>query len=414
MKYLWTLLLLLSVVVFGQAQLSEQTNVKFGDKVCKEGDVNRDLTMSVGDSKEIIFKPELRIDTWGGECLFKLDLRSDTTAMMSNVVKSTHNLSDKITMTQDATVGYSMYKRADGNFEWEIILTRKPDTNLFEWKIETSGYEWVYQPTIAEEPLEIGEERPDSVEGSYAVYHATKGNDFVRIIGKDTTYETYGTSKAFHVYRVKVIDDKPETSWCVLNVDTVKNKLSITVPQKFLDDAKYQVIIDPTFGHSSEGASTFFVSFCAGFYKETDKLNTGATDYKITELHIYAKDDGSDGSLGVAAYTSAGGAWNLPLNRLATAEAIAITSSSVAQFNVTGLNQALAQSTWYGVCLGNPTGSPHIAYDWNNAYNSKRNNSALPSSWTHNSYDNLRYSAWATYEEAGEPEAAGQVIMIQQ
>lgn len=410
LKYL-LIFLLFPVIVFGQLELSKQTTVKFGDKPCVTGNINRDLTMSVGDSKSATFKPQLKIEAWGGECLFTIDLRTDTMATMSHVTKTTHNLSDKMTMTQDALVSHEIYKRDDGNLEWEIILASKPDTNVFEWDIETSGYEWLYQPTIVEVPLEIGEGRPDSVEGSYAVYHATKGNDFVRIRGKDTTYENYRTGKAFHIYRPKVIDDAGKTSWCILHVDTLENKLTVIVPQKFLDDAKYPVTIDPTFGFSSEGGANLVMSKALGNRESVYTLSTGATDYEITEFHAYLREtEEGTASCDIAAYTVT---VTNPVSRLAVGETFLIDGSTAMQYDITGLSQSLAQSTKYTICLGDEDGAVSLRRDYSTGANSLTEFPPLLATWIHWVNGNHRITMWATYEEAGEePEPTSQVIFI--
>jgi len=90
--------------------------------------------------------------------------------------------------------------------------------------------------------------RPPDVVGSYAVYHESKIN------GK------YKTGKAFHIYRPKAFDSNGNTVWCNLKIDEAKGLLKIVIPQDFLDKAVYPVVIDPTFGYTSAGASAYSFS----------------------------------------------------------------------------------------------------------------------------------------------------------
>src|SRR5690606_132791 len=95
---------------------------------------------------------------------------------------------------------------------------------------------------------------PENVKGSYAVYHVSKKN---HIKGK----KNYGSGKAFHIFRPKVHDAEGNETWADLLIEN--GELIITVPQEFLDKAIYPIIIDPTFGEDSQGAS-YYGSFGAG------------------------------------------------------------------------------------------------------------------------------------------------------
>jgi len=92
--------------------------------------------------------------------------------------------------------------------------------------------------------------RPDNVVGSYAVYHATKKNN------------EYMTGKAFHIYRPIAEDAVGNKAWCAIHIDghlDPKN-LTITVPQQFLDEAVYPVVIDPDFGYLIAGGTEYIIA----------------------------------------------------------------------------------------------------------------------------------------------------------
>ena len=139
------------------------------------------------------------------------------------------------------------YKKDDENFEIEIELKTKPATNVFDFTITgAENLDFFYQPALTPEEIAEGASRPENVIGSYAVYHKTKANHRVGSTN-------YATGKAFHIYRPKAIDANGVEVWAELLY--LNGILSVTVPQKFLDEAVYPVRVDPTFGYTSLGAS---------------------------------------------------------------------------------------------------------------------------------------------------------------
>ena len=256
MRYLIIFLLLFGVahaqgVGNSESSVIKLDQVKFNSKIKA-----RYLTCQVGDSTVAVYEPSLNITAWGDECRFSIDLGSDPSCDLSGVNPLTGlaNGSDEITLA-GTHVSYKIYRRRDGNLEWEIVLSAVPDTNVFTYDIETEGLDFWYQPELTKDEVGRGYERPDSVVGSYTVYHLTKSNNMRRIIGKDTTYWDYKTGKAFHIYRPLAIDANHDSAWCDLDIDTKTRELTITVRQGYLDGAAYPVSIDPTIGYTTEGSS---------------------------------------------------------------------------------------------------------------------------------------------------------------
>jgi len=148
----------------------------------------------------------------------------------------------------------------EGGVEYEAILKEKPPVNALSFPIDTKNLDWFYQPPL-DQKLNVSAydfvnathaikdgivmvHRPENTVGSYAVYHAYKRNN------------EYKTGKAFHLYRPKAIDANGKETWLDLKVE--KGKLTITISQEFLDAAAYPIIIDPTFGYTTEGS--YYVS----------------------------------------------------------------------------------------------------------------------------------------------------------
>ena len=119
----------------------------------------------------------------------------------------------------------------DAAFEYDCILEREPDNNVITLLMEGSEkFDFFRQPDFLQNPL---------LAGSYAVY-------------KKETLVGEGTGKLCHIHRPEIIDAKGRRCWGDLSV--VGNKLCITIPEKWLSDAAYPVIVDPTVGTSTDGS----------------------------------------------------------------------------------------------------------------------------------------------------------------
>ncbi|GAI69821.1 unnamed protein product, partial [marine sediment metagenome] len=138
-----------------------------------------------------------------------------------------------------------MVQCEDGGVRFELVLKVKPLANSFTIPIKSKNLRFSYQSFLTEQDIKEGVGRPLNVEGSYAVYHATKKNN------------QYITGKAFHIYRPVAEDTLGNKAWCSLHVDGYINpkNLTITIPQQFLDEAIYPVTVDPDFGFTTIGGS---------------------------------------------------------------------------------------------------------------------------------------------------------------
>jgi hypothetical protein len=137
----------------------------------------------------------------------------------------------------------------DGGLELELVLNTKPATNVFAFKVDgAEAFDWFYQPPLTPEQIASGRHRPDNVVDSFAVYHKSKRDHRSGGIN-------YGAGKAFHVYRPKLIDAKGVETWGAL--EFADGVLTVVIPQAALDDAAYPAIIDPTFGYTGTGGSTY-------------------------------------------------------------------------------------------------------------------------------------------------------------
>ena len=118
------------------------------------------------------------------------------------------------------------------------------------------------------------------LKGSFAVY-------------KKETLIGEGTGKLCHIHRPEIIDARGRRCWGDLSI--AGNCLCITIPEKWLGEAAYPVIVDPVVGTNTIGTqltspvfSSYYV-FCK--YPVTEKITGLCTAY------IYCCDEWSLGTL---------------------------------------------------------------------------------------------------------------------
>jgi len=118
----------------------------------------------------------------------------------------------------------------DTVFEYDCILLKEPESNVIALRIEgAEHYDFFRQPDFLKNPL---------LAGSYAVY-------------KKQTWVGEGTGKLCHIHRPELIDNRGRRCWGDLSV--VEDMLYITIPEEWLGEASYPVIVDPVIGTSTVG-----------------------------------------------------------------------------------------------------------------------------------------------------------------
>jgi hypothetical protein len=174
----------------------------------------------------------------------------------------------------------------DGGHEFEVILKEKPKTNILEFSIETKGLEFFYQSALTETEIAEGANHPENVVDSYAVYYKDCPANYVD--GK-----LYRTGKAFHIYRIKATDANGVSVWGKQNIDVDKKLHTIELPQDFLDNAVYPVVVDPTFGYTTKGGSGtigagywYFYQFATGGNGTINSITSFIGNYNNTTPQI--------------------------------------------------------------------------------------------------------------------------------
>jgi hypothetical protein len=279
--------------------------------------------------------------------------------------------------------------------KWDIEFKEKPSTNVFEWEITYSeGIEFYYQPALTSDDIDRGRIRPENVVGSYAVYCDKSGHH------KDAdgnTIVNYRAGKLLHIYRPLCIDAKGNKEWAELTIS--KGKLSITIPQKYLDEAAYPVTLDPDLGYTSVGESTLTDST----YREAHHDTTDASGGDTSTISVYVADlmAGGPWYMNVGIYNDS----SKPNTIMATSVQFAPGGTGWRSVNYVA---TLAGSTKYWIAFSFKQSDSRIdvAYDtvengWE-YYKAVGTEEALPSSWgTGDGTYTSRFSLYATYTTGG-------------
>jgi len=360
----------------------------------------RNLTAQIGDPLEQNFKPELKLSMWDGECYVKINLngKGTPTKLSEAAVNLLTRNEQSRAVIAASDISHDIYVKDNGDLEWDIILPSKPTSNEFVFDIDTKELDWFYQPPeLTQEDINQGAlERPDNVKGSYAVYHKTKRDNVKRLDGSEEIYET---GKAFHLYRPEAYDANGKKTWCELQVDEALGELVLTVPQKFLNTAKYPVTIDPDFGYTTAGGSSASILDAAAHLLSTHTTGSSPSE-EITEFHSYCSRDAAAGTYetAMAVYDVSS---SLPNNRTHTETSMGDPTSTAGWQNVTGLSLALSASTEYCAACGEASGSDpcYFWYDTGSSGDQSVNTGMLTSSWSERFSSSWKRSFYATAEE---------------
>jgi hypothetical protein len=167
----------------------------------------------------------------------------------------------------------------DTTFEYDCILNREPESNIITLFMEgAENFDFFRQPDFVKDPL---------LKESYAVY-------------KKETLIGEGTGKLCHIHRPLIIDALGRRSWGDLSV--IGSELRITIPENWLSQAKYPVVVDPTIGTTTVGSQNewtedvdepkalcFLAAIAVNRFLVPEAINGNCTAY------AYCNEDDGDG-----------------------------------------------------------------------------------------------------------------------
>lgn len=352
--------------------------------------------IQVGTERHSPPKPYITLDKWDGEVSLKIRMPFETgdngTIIGDKVRYSTAD--NPLVKETDPRVDIDIYpKLADaqheeGGVEFDTILYEKPAINKIEFALETNGLNFFYQLPLTSEWV-VGQKidgengiraissvtetdvvddlgrrrihRPENVVGSYAVYASEEKINYEG--GK-----LYRTGQMGMIYRPKIIDSAGTEIWGVLNVDQDAGILSVEIPQKFLDEAVYPVTVDPDFGYTTAGGTSFTIwnddntgkaTGHRGFGTYTPTFVGGA----VTKFSFYTFRASETHYLDLAVYTASGSPTR-PDTRVGSATTVTIgTVNPAAWKDSQAANIPLTNGVNYVAVYGNPNTNVDLYYN---------------------------------------------------
>lgn len=179
-----------------------------------------------------------------------------------------------------------------GGLEYEIIIKSRPVSNELVLPIEFKNLTFHYQPALTQEEKDNGNIRPKNVEGSYAVYHATKTSS-IYVNGEG---EKYNGGKAFHIYVPLVEDNVGNKIWASIHISEVAKTLTISIDGDWLDNAEYPVRVwgygGAKIGYETQGGSWSLIAVgLPGENRKGSAWTIGATAGTCDYIKAYLKGD---------------------------------------------------------------------------------------------------------------------------
>jgi len=300
----------------------------------------------------------------------------------------------------DVTAFIEPKEGSENEFDIDFTLDAKPDTNVFEYRIEgAEDIDFFYQPELTPEELAEGYIQSENVIGSYAVYHKTKANHRVG----DTNY---ATGKIMHIYRPKAIDAHGNEIWGRLHYEN--GVLSVTVDEGWLEQAAYPVVVDPTFGNTSTGANSYHITSAN---EATVQAFTLPEVGSVTTITAYTGSEtafsgGSNRNAKAIIYDALGTA-GAPLNLKGVSQSVLNSGTTKAWRDYTFSSSiSLTAGSYY---LGITVDSNHVSLRYDNAtaggWRTRDGNySSPPSTWNDTGggaghQGNDIHSIYATYTQ---------------
>jgi hypothetical protein len=178
--------------------------------------------------------PSWELRRWGGELLRFHPLAEDRFTVRG----------DRRTLEYRGGKENHRFTILDGQrFEYDIILNREPETNRIYVLLDGwERFDFFKQPLSIADPL---------LAGSYAVYKKDTVN---------TRRYSMGTGKLCHIHRPKILDARGREIWGAITIH--QGIMTISIPEAWLSEAAYPVVVDPVIGCTTAGAqySKYFMT----------------------------------------------------------------------------------------------------------------------------------------------------------
>ncbi len=304
-----------------------------------------------------------------------------------------------------------IFYTVEDKFKWDIQFKIKPANLILEWDLlHSEGVYFFYQDTLENEYLRYKDgcdsldeyldvhHRPDDIVGSYAVFCNRKN----ALRAKNRSYiVNYFAGKLGHITRPFVLDSQGKRAWCVLNIS--ENKLRISLPSTFMENASYPVRLDPVLGYDNIGGTLYGTDGIAKASllnvdnsAQVAPSNGGPT----TDVYFYLDDQGGsdwDKEVDAGIYNDSGGSPNNVLDSTTK------TSSFISPgWNFVTVNVQIVSGNTYYPAFAWAFGNGNARYDGvpTQASGHKTGAPTLPDPWNGSSSP-FAFSNYLSYVEAG-------------
>jgi len=303
----------------------------------QERDITTKGAITIGGNNKNKFVPNINLSKWYDEYWFNINYPEIVTIEKEQFGnnKIEFSVKDKL---------HRYYMLDEGKLEYEIEIAKKPDTNILVLNIDFHpDLRFYFQPDLTLKQIDQGMSRDDeNINKSWAIYCPKRNY----VIGQ----KNYMNGKFGHIYRPQLIDDLGEKIWGDIIIDIHAKQMKIIMPQQFLNDAHYPIIVDPIIGSQTEGTTNNV---------GTDKLSgsvfsapaNGTTDQAT--LSFFCRR----GICKPAVYATSGG-WADNQNYLSSNPQEIYPGDTVVWHNMTLTPPAFVNGTYYWIgVLGDNDGS---------------------------------------------------------
>jgi len=354
------------------------------------------------------FAPRVRSEKWGGRCWMDIAARGvEKDVAEERITKHGRHRNDKQRDKLTAEIVRTSRKTGkrrgeqhrffvgdsfDWDIEWQSAADLPDETNdagdmIVEFDVSSpAGLTFYYQPELTAEDIADGCERPDDIIGSYAAYWDHAGR-FLRPEGSEIV--NYETGKYCHLKRPLFICADGSTFW---GYQTIANGvLTVAAPRDVISGlgaAQYPLTLDPTFGYTSVGGTSFTSNYNYAIYGSGVQFDADGS-YTVTEISAYGSQGSSlDVKGGVYEVTTT------PTDLVGDVATISMSTTSEWR-TASGLSIALTSGTSYCVATGG-TNSWRRYYDIGGTY-SRDEAGAMQATWVNDAIGGLQLSQYATY-----------------
>jgi hypothetical protein len=198
--------------------------------------------LEIGDIKEKNFLPQFKLRRWGknqDECNISFRLGGVLLDQETNpqISQSGNKISWAGERTRVDFYDTGGLQEETGGYEMDITLLVKPASPIIPVTLNVpKNLDFFYQPPLTADEIKEGCVRPEKVVGSYPLYHKSMAGDYTAF-GLDN----YKAGKFGHIYRPQLIDDNGKKVWGELNIDLVRQLLTVTMPLDFYNSCAWPV-----------------------------------------------------------------------------------------------------------------------------------------------------------------------------